>query len=428
MVFLFGSLPFAMRSAAYGVLLWAWVSIMNPHRLTWGLAYDMPFAMLIAISTLIGVVFSREPKKLPVTGTTLVLFIFMLWMCVTTVFAFSPEESYPMWLRVMKVIFMVFITMYVLHTKKHIQTLVLIAALSVGFFGIKGGIFTLTGGGENRVWGPEGSFIEENNALALATIMTIPLLRYLQLQATKRWMRLSLIASMILCVFSALGSHSRGALVAGVAMMLFFWMKGKNKLATGLALAVILPVAVAFMPDSWDKRMRTIETYEQDASAMGRINAWKMAANLAQDKLLFGGGFEIYNEKIFARYAPNPLDVHAAHSIYFQVLGEHGFLGLGLFMLFWLLVWRDASWIARNADGRSEMQWAADLARMIQVSLVGYAVGGALLSLAYYDVPYDLAAAVVLTRVLIQRELKGEVEKAGKKASGPRVERPSLAT
>ena len=146
---------------------------------------------------------------------------------------------------------------------------------------------------------------------------------------------------------------------------------------------------------------------------MGRINAWRMAMNLANDRPLVGGGFEIYTPSVFARYAPNPDDLHAAHSIYFQMLGEHGYVGLMLFLLLWYLVWRDAGWIIKHSKDRSELQWALDLARMIQVSLVGYAVGGAFLSLAYYDVPCNLLVALVLTRRLVEKELEGLGNKEG---------------
>lgn len=77
--------------------------------------------------------------------------------------------------------------------------------------------------------------------------------------------------------------------------------------------------------------------YAQDSSALGRLNAWWMAFNLAKANF-FGGGFAIYNAQTFALYAPDPTDIHAAHSIYFMVLGEHGFVGLALFLLLWILV------------------------------------------------------------------------------------------
>ena len=137
---------------------------------------------------------------------------------------------------------------------------------------------------------------------------------------------------------------------------------------------------------------------------MGRLNAWWMAWNLARDRFL-GGGFEVITPELFARYAPNPLDLHAAHSIYFQILGEHGFVGLALFLLLWFLTWRRAGLVLRAAKGNQELVWAGRLAAMIQVSLVGYFVGGAFLSLAYFDLPYDLMVLVVAAHACIQKQL-----------------------
>ncbi len=403
--FLLGSLPFILWRPTIGVFLFVWVSMMNPHRLTWGFAYDFGFAQLIAVATLLGLIFSRQPKHLPVTPVTLALFAMTAWMTVSTLCAFDTPGSLPMWERVMKIQLMIFVTLILLHSKKHVQILMWIVAGSVAFFAVKGGLFTLSAGGEHRVYGPVGSFIEENNSLALATVMTIPLLRYLQLQATHRWLRYGLLVATVLCGFSALGSQSRGALIGIAAMLGFLWLKSRAKVMTGVLLLMLVPVAIGFMPEKWEERMWTIKTYDQDTSAMGRINAWMMAFNLAKDRPLVGGGFQIYNADVFARYAPDPTDEHSAHSIYFQMLGEHGFVGLFLFLLLWFLVWRDAAWIDRQTRRREGMQWASDLARMVQVSLVGYAVGGAFLNLAYYDMPYNLLVALVLTRVMVEKQL-----------------------
>jgi probable O-glycosylation ligase (exosortase A-associated) len=404
--FLFGSVPFILWRPAIGIFLWVWVSVMSPHRLTYEF-FDYPFAQLIAIATLMGMLFSKEAKRLPVTPVTVVLFMLVLWMNVTTFFALDVEQSLPMWERVMKIQLMIFVSLYLLQSKQHIQVLIWIMAGSVAFFGIKGGLFTLREEGELRVFGPPGSFIEENNALALATIMTVPLLYYLFVQYKQRWLCWGLLATMVLCVFSALGSYSRGGLLAFAATVVLFWWKGRRKLFTGVVLAILVPVAIGFMPEKWMDRMWSIQQYEQDESSMGRINAWTVAVNVANDRPLLGGGFEIATRRVFDRYAPDPTVVRAAHSIYFQMLGEHGYVGLALFVLLWILVWRDASWIIRYSRSQGKLQWALDLARMTQVSLVGYFVGGAFLSLAYYDVPYNLLVVLVLTRSLIAREIKG---------------------
>ena len=163
------------------------------------------------------------------------------------------------------------------------------------------------------------------------------------------------MASMGLCALASLGSYSRGALLAIAAMGAFLWLKSKEKLAIGLALVLVVPVLLLAMPSQWHERMDTIKEYKADASAMGRVNAWHMATNLALDRPL-GGGFQIYDAGVFARYAPVPEDIHAAHSIYFQVLGEHGFIGLFLYLALGVLTWRTGSWVIKNARLDPELQ------------------------------------------------------------------------
>jgi len=308
-----------------------------------------------------------------------------------------------MWKKVMKIDFMILVALVLLNSRKHLMTLVWLLVFSLGFYGFKGGIFTIAHGGAYRVWGPEGTFIEGNNELALAIIVVIPLMRFLQLRTKARWGRFALTALMILSGIAALGTQSRGALIAILSMALVMWWRNKSKMVFGMFLVVVGIGMVALMPSTWDERMASITEYQQDGSAMGRINAWWMAWNLAKDRFA-GGGFDIYVPQIFNAYAPNPSDIHAAHSIYFQVLGEHGFIGLVLFVLIWVAVWRSAGHLRRNGPLRPESAWLADLGAMCQVSLVGYLVGGAFLSLAYFDLPYNILVLVVVARQWLENK------------------------
>ena len=400
-----------------GIIAWTILSIMNPHRYAWRVQ-DWPLAAAVAIATLIGLAITRDRRDWSLSAPAGALLAFMAWMCITLPFSFSVADSLDMWTRVMKIDLMILVAMVAITTRKQLMTLAWTLAISIGVFGIKGGLFTLLHGGAFRVWGPPGSFIEGNNELALAAVITIPLMRFLQLQARSTVLKLGLAAAMLLCAASALGSQSRGALLAIVAMAsALLFLGGGRRLWLGVALLVVGAALVEFMPYAWDLRMATIAEYQQDASAMGRINAWWMAFNLAKDRF-FGGGYSVYNPTTFARYAPNPLDVHAAHSIYFQVLGEHGFIGLALFIALWITVWRWAGWLRRNGRATPDTSWVADLGALTQVSLVGYAVGGTFLSLAYFDLPYNLLVLVVVARrLLVQQVAQAKAGHAG--ASGP---------
>ena len=391
------SLPFILKRPAIGIIMWVWLSVMNPHRLAFNFAYDMPFAAIVAGVTFVSFAITRDKRHLPLNAATLTLAFFMLWMCITSLFPYHPGSGFDMWSRVMKILLMTFVALAVINTRQQIQWLVWILVFSIGFFGVKGGLFTLLSGGDYLVWGPPGSFIEDNNAVALAFVMIIPLMRYVQLQLNKPWQRWALTGAMLSCALAALGSHSRGAFLAIAAMAIFLWWKSRNKVGMGIVLVAVGIAMIGFMPEDWMARMYTIQTYDEDWSAMGRINAWHMAFNLASDRFL-GGGFDIYDHDVFGHYAPEPTDVHAAHSIYFQVLGEHGFIGLFLFLALGLFTWFAASQAKRLAKQRQDAKWVVTLNDMIKVSLVGYAVGGAFLSLAYFDLPYYLMVLAVASR------------------------------
>ena len=404
----FGSIPLIFRTPSFGMVMWVWISVMNPHSQGWGFARTYPFAAIIAVVTVLAMLASKERFRLPLTPVTGLFLAFVAWMSLGTLFAIHPDEVSTQWIKVLKISGMTLVVLMLLKEYKHVKWLIWTIVVSVGYYGVKGGLFTLRSGGQYRVWGPEGTFIAGNNEMALALVMIIPLMYYLWMQLTNKWARHAMLASMGLCAIAALGSYSRGAALALGAMLGFLWLKSRHKVRLGLLIVLLAPPVLVFMPDQWHERIDTINTYEQDASAMGRINAWQMAINLANDRPFFGGSFEIYDGQVFARYAPIPNDVHAAHSIYFQVLGEHGWVGLLLYLMLGLATWRAGSWVLNRRNLPPGLLWTQDAVRMIQVSLLGFMVGGAFLSLAYFDVPYYLMAALVAIRLLVQQELTEE--------------------
>ncbi len=409
----FGAVPYMLVRPSIGVLVWSWLGYMNPHRATWGFAYAFPFVQVSAIATALGLLFSREKLRFPWSGTTVVWVLWTMWFSLTTVLAVNHTLAYPGWEREIKVQAMVLATLLVMHSRERLHQLVWVIVVSIGFFGVKGGLFTVAHGGKYIVWGPPSSFIEGNNELALALLTIVPLMRYLQTQAVNKWVKHGLAASMALCAFSIVGSYSRGALLGAVAMGFILWLKSRRKIVLSVPIVLLAIAAVEFMPERWFERMHTIHSYEQDPSALGRINAWTYAINFAFDHPITGGGFNAFTPDMFQRYAPNPQDFHDAHSIYFQVLAEHGFVGLVLFLLLGFLTVATASWIIRNTRDHAELAWAAELAKMIQVALAGFAVGGGFLGLAYWDLPYHLMAIVVLTKAVVRGALASPVATAG---------------
>ena len=398
----FGSIPFIFYRPHLGILVWAWLSYMTPYRYTWFFAYDFRFAFLIAAVTLCAWVLSREPKRIPWSIPVVLLLAFWAWTGLTTSLAHFPSAAEHEWQDITKKILMNgVVTAALIGSRARINALVWVIVLSIGFFGIKGGLFTLATGGAYRVSGAPDSYFGENNFLAAVLIITIPLLRYLQLNSKQRILRWGLTGAMVLCVISALGSQSRGAFLGLIALCLFMLVRSRKRLLVSFGLVAVLSWGVVFMPQQWHDRMATIITYEDDGSAQGRLKAWEFALEVLDQRPWTGMGYEAFraNQKTAGR------GYTSAHSIFFQVLGEHGVVGFALYVLTGLFTFLCGNRIIRHSKGHEDLKWAQDLARMIQVSLLSFACVGAFLNVTYFELLFHFVAIMVVTNTVVQQRL-----------------------
>lgn len=406
----FLSLPMILARPYFGILVWSWLSYMNPHKLSWGFAYYFPYAQIVAITTLAALLIKPQARRpIPWTRESVLLLIFTGWMFVTTVFAFNQAGAWAQLDKVWKIQLFTFITMMLIYDREKIDLLIKVMVVSIGLYGVKGGIFTVLTGGAYAVYGPNGTFIGGNNEIGLVMIMTVPLMRYIQLTDKRRWVKHLLTAAIVLTTIAILGTRSRGALVGSVAMFTILFSKNLKNLGFVVLFGLVFYAAIQFMPEDWQARMGTISssTSEEtaDDSVKGRFNAWGFAFNMAKDNPITGGGFESFRPWLFRIYAPNPDSVHDAHSIYFEVLGEQGFIGLGMYLLLGFFTLRTARQIIKQAGKYPDLEWMKYLGSMMQVSLIGYAVTGAALGLAYFDFYYALIAIVVVAKRLLDQEL-----------------------
>jgi putative inorganic carbon (HCO3(-)) transporter len=415
----FGSVPFTFVRPYIGLLVFFWLSLMNPHRMTWGFAYTLRVALVAGAATVVSWLVSRDPKVPPLSTPVVLLVFFTIWITVCTLFALHPEDAWTKWSQVIKILGMTFVAMCLLQERQRLQLMVWVIAVSLGFYGARGGIFTILTGGNYRVWGPPDTFIADNNQLALAMVMTLPLMWYLYLTTVQRWLRLGVLGVGGLTMIAVLGTHSRGGLVALLVMLSSLWFKSRYKVITGVGAVVALMALFAFLPESWHNRMDTIQTYDQDTSVRQRFEVWNYAYLVALQRPVTGGGFGIFLDKeLFMRLLPDSMGARSAHSIYFEVLGETGFVGLGLFILLGAATILTAGSIIRLSRGRADLDWARNLAAMLQVSLIGYAAAGAFLNLGFFDLYYAIIALVVVLKALVLKEVRQADDAA--RAAAPR--------
>jgi probable O-glycosylation ligase (exosortase A-associated) len=400
-------LPLVLRFPFVGVYLWEWMALMNPHRLVYSFAEGQPFNMVIAIVTLFAWVFWTQRDKVKVTPFMVLIVLFSIWISVTTYFAPVPGASEPLWERNIKTMLLLLLILSGITNRVRLHGLVWIVVISIGFWGVRGGGFTILHGGNYRVFGPAASMIADNNSLALALIMVLPLMNYLRLHSRDRWLRRGLVACMIPVLASIVGSYSRGGLIAMGAMLLFLGLKSRAKVATMFIGAIAVSATLLIMPDKYFQRVETIGDATQDSSFQGRLDAWTVAWKVALHRPL-GAGFDgPRQEQVWNRYLPDK-ESRASHSIYFMVLGEHGFVGLGLYLLILSAAWRNLSRVIRLTRERPELLWAKDMAAALQVSMVGFMVGGAALPMAYYDGFLTLLAMTVPLRAVVEARVPAE--------------------
>ncbi|MGA3403347.1 MAG: putative O-glycosylation ligase, exosortase A system-associated [Acetobacteraceae bacterium] len=393
-------LPASLMAPAAGLLCWEWFSIMAPHQEVYGFARGQPFDFVIAAATLLGWLFSSERKRFTPDALPWVLLIWFLWMTVTTIAGPVPDIAWTYWDRVMRILVPVFLSFVLLTNRARIHGMVWTLVIAIGFYGVKNGGYMLAGG-SGVLYGPPSSMIADNNTLALAVVMELPLVYYLWKHTRVAWLRAGLVATIPLQIVMVIGSHSRGGVIALGIMLGTFWLRTDRKILYGVIGAAMVAAAFAIMPDVIWERLNTLHNVQGDASFNERVMAWMVALDCARDYFPFGAGF--YTPQvatIWHHYLPD-VDFHAAHSIYFQVLGEHGYIGLAIYAFVLVLPLYNATIVVRRTRNNPDMAWAYDLADMVRVALVAFYVGAAALSLAYFDGYLVLAALTSTLRELV---------------------------
>jgi probable O-glycosylation ligase (exosortase A-associated) len=406
------SLPFCLTRPFFGVLMWTWISMMNPHRLSWQTT-NLPVGMMVALPTVVGFIISREPKRLPFSFGTVSILLLWVLLSLSTLAPHLPQDAWAAWTERSKILLMLGITIALTTSRERLRLLCLVTAGSVAVFGFKGGIFSIATGGEHMVFGPMGSFIAANNGLALALNMVLPMLVYLAREFQQRWVRGLMAATFLLSALSVVFTYSRGGLLGLGVVMLLLALKTGHRFAAGTLIAVALAGALYLAPEKWFERVQTIQTYQADSSAMSRVNAWILAWRLALARPLLGWGPDAMEDKdLYDIYFPDSDSRADVHSSYFQLLAENGFPAFGVFvsMLLWCLYTLQR--LVLSARGDPDRRWIADYANMLQIGICAYMVSAAFLERAFFDLLFQLVGAVIVLNDLARGEARAAVPEA----------------
>ena len=402
--FFAASVPVCFFRPFYGVVLWTIVAFLNPQSHTWSAFDAFPWALAVAVPTVLGMfAFERNFSRFASREVGL-LALLWAWFTITTLVSVStPEfmhhaaETWERWNFVSKILLMTLCMVPIVNSIERLRYLALTIAFCFGFYVLKAFPFIISSGGAFRLYGPERSMIADNTDFGLALNMTLPFFFFLAHTETKRWLKGLLWFLFAITIPAIFFTYSRGALVGLCVVFFLLMIRSRRAQFILIPLAALsLVVALTFAPEAWKARMNLTSSEAVDGSAQSRLMAWAYARALAADYPITGGGFSTFTEELYTRYWPGQVGtIYGPHSIYFQVLAEHGYVGLLLYLLVVMFCLATARRLRKAAKSRSD-GLVGYYSQMFQMSLIGFLISGVFLGRAYFDYFFAIVACITI--------------------------------
>lgn len=421
--------------------MWIWTALFFPNAWMFGLGTVPRYNLIFALLAMVGYMMQKEKPKVHWGAIGMLVTIFFFWTTVSSLMGQGHADLImDRWTYLFKIIMLFYFVNLIMTKKLHVDFFFGCVVLSLGFFGTLEGFKWFASGGGHKIEGLPGHVLGDRNELSVGFVMLLPLCFYLlqEYGPKAKIIKFGMLGMMAMTVISIIGTQSRGGLIALLGLFGYMFIKSDRKFLLLILAAGVVGVASQFVSEEWTSRMDTIGEADQDESFMNRVIAWKFSFIVAVHNPMFGGGFKVVEylpnwQALCAEFDNFPYfptgearpefnKARAAHSIYFQLLGEHGFAGLLIYMSFIVIAFRKAGNFAKVAKPFESLGWVARLGPMLQLMLFGFCLGSAALSFAYFDLTFALLAIIQVVDSRILPTQLALLEKAGKIIRGPRGE------
>lgn len=399
--FLAALLGFGLRRPFLFVLAYAYVDIVAPQRLTYYLLNAVPLSLIVAALALGGWILADDKRGLRLAPRQALILLLLGWCWLTTGWAAFPIEAQDKWGWVWKALAFAAFLPFTLRTRLRMEALALFMTLSAASIIIVGGIKTLASGGGYgalNLMVDNNSGLYEGSTISTVAIALIPLILFLMRHGTifaPDW-RVKLFGGALIfaCLILPVGTEARTGLVCIGVLALLMLRDVRRRAAYVAALGALALVALPFLPQSFTQRMETIGSYRADQSASTRLAVWRWTWDYARAHPL-GGGFDAYRANRIVvetetkdgsrSVAMTPIvdKARAYHSAYFEMLGEQGWPGLGLWLAIQLGgLWRMGAIRRRYAAAPPDLAWVRPFATALQNAQIIYMVGALFVAIA----------------------------------------------
>lgn len=414
-----------MRSAFSSYLVWTWTAVVFPTAWVYGFMTQSRLNLLFALLTLVMLLIRKENlEPFRMNRTTVLILIFLGHASLCALFAIPGNPGNAVYYEVfVKSLALALLLPVVVTTRVRLHAFLAVLVVGFGFISGLEGLRSMYTLGAHPIRGIHVGMLSDNNHFAAGIVMFIPVALYMAQHSGVRLTRQLAWAVFAVAVFCVLGSRSRGGFLGLLIVGFCLIMVSRHRIRMLVLSGLLGALFVAYAPDDMTGRLDTIKTARSDDSSFrSRLIAWRISSAVAVDNPVLGGGFHaVQYSPTWQKYMNEPgLFVgvemppaedfgRAAHSIYFEVLGDLGFVGLFMFLALLANAYFTLFRLSRITKGRADLKWARDLAFTLMLCLVGYNVSGAAVSLAYYEFAYILLMLVEVLRQLVGRQLSGSL-------------------
>ncbi|MDP2809172.1 MAG: putative O-glycosylation ligase, exosortase A system-associated [Rhodocyclaceae bacterium] len=418
-------LPLAFTNVFAAYLLWGWTSIIALDAYVFGFMDDVRINFIFALIALVVIVSVKDKERgefrwNPALSLSMLL---LLQGTLSASFAYDGNAgNWDLYSKFAKAIIFALIMPLMVTSRYRFHAMVVMLCLGMAFHGLIDGLKFIASGGAHIVRGL--AKFGDNNHFAVVMTMVIPLLLYLYRYSAIRIVQWASLGCALVIFGTVVGTHSRGGFIALLAVAVWLVLTSRRRIMGAILIGLGMTVAIALAPASWTGRMETIKHIQEDSSFMQRVEAWQVSSAIALRNPFAGGGFHaVQVQPVWDRFRGEtgllgfvgvpqlPSEkFRAAHSIYFEVMGDLGLVGFLLFMALLANTLLTGIRIHRMATRAGpEFLWADDLARALIAVVVAFMVGGAGVSLAYSETIY----VIVMLLELLKQKVSTLVAQAG---------------
>ena len=337
--FMISGFAAVMLKPKTGIIVIFLLSIMRDGFLyTWfPPIYDLHLPQIVIILTLISWLVHSKEYPLRINADIILMSLFFIVVCSTRFFAGAPINDHPLVNENLRIVIIFFLVVQLLRTPKDVKTILwLFVGMSL-FLELRAYYFYKTDYMDIAL--PDYVHINRNGFAGLLAY-TLPIAYMLGSGSKRKLPRFLGIVTALWCVIGVILTYSRAGLLgmlAGIgALILIEKRKVKLVVIIGLLTLLILPR----LSEKYLGRVETIETYQEDASAMGRVATNYAALEMFKANPFLGVGAGNFND-VFIEYTPVEYlkwveEGKSVHNIIMQVASETGLFGLAIFLpLMW---------------------------------------------------------------------------------------------